>query len=268
MAIKLLLMSGSPSVVTFAPTFREYPGSNGFWNMSGGRDAPPMSKGVVETPNAQPTISMCTVLMGIIVFLVVFYLLSFTGGPCERYRQQFVNGMRAAVKGKAPAPASAKKDVHLKVDDELARTAVCRPGDSSCVTNLTECTGDECADVKNVDPKYRSDADKKVMDFLKANKTAMIMIFAPWCPHCHTAMPKFFEAAKKSKCAFAIINAELVSPTMLQGENAVFNVQFFPFIVRREQKGSDVSDTVYKGAPSVEGLSKWAEMDQMAHFFG
>ena len=261
------MTSGNPPMVTFAPvpSVREFPGERGFWNMSIGRDAttlPPESSRATPAP---PGISMCTVLIGIIVFLVVFWFFS-QSSSCEKYRQGFVNGMRAIAKG-GVKPEASTKDVHIKVDDELARKTLCRPGDKNCVTNITSCTGDNCKDIKNVDPEFRKQSDKAVMDFVKNNKTCMLMIYAPWCPHCHTAMPKFFEASKKSKCPYGIINAELVSPHLLQGENALFNVQFFPYIIRRETKGEEASDTVYKGAPSAEGYAKFSEMDKMDHFF-
>lgn len=246
-------------MVHFAPV-REFPGERGFWNLSLGRDA-----AAVEAPTAQTQggISMCHVLIGIIVFMLLFWMLS-NSSSCGRYGQKFVNSMRANMKKEDTANTV---DHHIKVDNDLARKTLCRPGDKNCVTNITECVGDDCKDIKTVSPDFKKKADKNVTEFLNKNKTCMVMIYAPWCPHCHTAMPKFFEASKKAKCPFAIINAELVSPQLLQGENSLFNVQFFPFIIRRDQKGSEVSDTVYKGAPTVEGYVKHSEMDKMDHFF-
>ena len=260
--------SENPPFVTFAPapSAREFPGERGFWNMAIGHDSTSIPVDRRE-PSSPPGISICAVLIGIIVFLAMFWIFS-QSTSCHKYRQGFVNGMRAVTKGKpSEVLALSSKDHHLKLDDELCRTTICRPGETNCLTNLTECIGDNCKDIKNICPKYRKSADTAVAAFAKNNKVSMLMIYAPWCPHCHTAMPKFFEAAKKSKCPYAIINAELVSPDLLRGENALFDVKFFPYIIRREQKGGEASDTVFKGAPSVEEYVKFSEMNQMDHFF-
>lgn len=259
------MTSGPPPIVNFAPV-REFPGERGFWNMAIGQDpgvpAPQRASFSTHTP---PTgISPCALVTGIVVFLVLFWLMS-QAPSCAKYQQKFVNGMRAITKTQ-PSNAPAK-DHFIKLDDEGLQKSICGPGQKNCATNLTPCSSDDCSDIKNVNADYKKAADKAVIDFVQENKTCMLMIYAPWCPHCHTAMPKFIEASTKAKCPFGIINAELVSPQLLQGDSALFNVQFFPYIIRREQKGGEASDTVYKGAPTMEGYLKHAEMDKMDHFF-
>ena len=78
----------------------------------------------------------------------------------------------------------------------------------------------------------------------------MYLIFAPWCPHCHTTMPNFAEASKKTNIPFAIINAESVPSNILQD----FKLTHFPFIVKK----SNSTKYVFEGQPKVEELVKHA----------
>ena len=98
---------------------------------------------------------------------------------------------------------------------------------------------------------------------LKAHPTSMVMIYAPWCPHCHTAMPHFAAAAEQCDVPFALINAEMMPAHALQGDAALFQVQYFPFIVRRERNGSEFTDTLFKEAPSKDALTKAAKTNAL-----
>ena len=203
---------------------------------------------------------MCHVLIGIIVLLILCWVLSYRP-DCSRMVQRVPNvisGMRALAK-KAASPATSVVDYHLKVSPAIVK--------KSKVHNLTPCTGKHCQDAKNVDINFRKKCDSAVREFLDSNKTCMLMIYAPWCGHCTNAMPKFYEASNETDTPLAVVNAEMVSPELIQGERALFNVQFFPYIVRREAVGDEVSDSIFKEAPSKAALVKHSKMSGMDHYF-
>lgn len=242
-----------------SPPSSTFPGSLGFpWEVSVSKPVRVERVSISEPLDDKfpgKTVSMCQVLMGIIILLLVCWVFS-NRSHCATFLNHrmphMISSMRA-VATRAPV------DHHIKVDDALAN--------KSKVHNLTPCDGEHCRDIKNVNGAFRKACDNKLIEFLNENPTTMIMIFAPWCGHCVNAMPKFYEASMSSDVPFAVVNAEMVSPELLQGERALFNVQFFPFIVRRERKGNDVSDSVFKEAPTFESLRKHASMSSMDQLF-
>lgn len=262
-----------------SPPNSMFPGSLGFWDLSSGRPPINVHRVAVNEPVSVPYsmspgeggFSMCSVVIGVVVVFLVLWLLTRTTG-CARSVQRVVptvvNGMRAMVSAKKTSVATEKgNDHHIKADASLVKATGCKPGETNCVHNLTPCTDESCKDFKSVPSDAKKKMDKNVTDFLSKHPRTMIMIYAPWCPHCHTAMPKFMEASKECDMPFALVNAELVSPTMLQGEGALFNVQFFPYILKRDKVGDDFSDSIFKDAPTKENLAKHAKMDRMDHFF-
>lgn len=84
--------------------------------------------------------------------------------------------------------------------------------------------------------------------FLAAHKT-VVMLYAPWCPHCHQAMSSFAKAALSapSGVKFLMINAEALPRTAFQGEGSLYDLQYFPTFAATTgpngslQEASDVS---------------------------
>lgn len=75
-----------------------------------------------------------------------------------------------------------------------------------------------------------------VKQFVDSKKRCMIMIFAPWCGHCHKALPAFGEAAKEDKeTDYGVINFEEVNKSLFQ-EGGMIPVSHFPFIVLLERE--------------------------------
>lgn len=66
--------------------------------------------------------------------------------------------------------------------------------------------------------------------FLASHPKCVVMIYAPWCPHCHSAMAGFSAAAASapSDVSFLMINAEALPVTAFQGDKALYNLQYFP----------------------------------------
>ena len=90
--------------------------------------------------------------------------------------------------------------------------------------------------------------------FLKSHDQVVVMLYAPWCPHCHHAMKPFAEASKAHKeIEFLMINAEALPRSAFQGENAMYNLQYFPSFATQ----------TYRGAPLAEASSMEAAVDQL-----
>ena len=132
-----------------------------------------------ETREPAGEMSVCTIVVGIAVIALVFWLLSRNTGCAHRVQRivpTFVNGMRATFGGGKKKPVSVSDepevDHHIKVDPSVAKHAICKPGDKKCVHNLTPCTGDDCKDIKKIDPETKKKNDAKIVDFLKEHPTS------------------------------------------------------------------------------------------------
>lgn len=90
-------------------------------------------------------------------------------------------------------------------------------------------------------------------------KTCVLLIFAQWCPHCHSAMPGYIEASNQSDAPFYIVDSACIDPKSIQGEGASFEVTHFPFIVKNEV-GEDGkrSVNVMQEAVTKENIIKFA----------
>lgn len=95
--------------------------------------------------------------------------------------------------------------------------------------------------------------DDKVMRFVETHPGSTLFIFAPWCPHCHGAMPLFLAAAKLVGGDMAIVNAEMCSAHLLRGGLA--NVTHFPFVCKR---GGDGEVAVLDKALTKEAIAEFA----------
>ena len=218
---------------------------------------------------------VCGLVVGIIILLIVFMLISRSGCAQKMTRvvPVFVNGMKAKLGGgdKDTASSDPDDDIHIKLDKTTAKK-IKKPGHKGKgLHNLTPCSGhskEKCQDTKKIDPSVHKETEKNVRDFLAKHPVCMVMVFAPWCPHCHTAMPEFAKAAEKSEVPFALINAEMMDPKLLQGESALFNVQYFPYILRRETKGGESSDTLFKDAPKGQHLVAHSTKSALQYMFG
>ncbi len=85
---------------------------------------------------------------------------------------------------------------------------------------------------------------------IKQGDLTIILVWAPWCPHCHTMMPHFDAAAKSPNRS---IQAVKVEETMLPAVNQVLtsninkqakplNVEGYPSIIVVDKQGNKVTD--------------------------
>lgn len=94
--------------------------------------------------------------------------------------------------------------------------------------------------------KHLKEFEKRI----KSGNLTIILVWAPWCPHCHTMMPHFDAAAKSPSRS---IQAVKVQDTMLPAVNQVLtsninkqakplNVEGYPSIIVVDKNGNKVTD--------------------------
>lgn len=188
---------------------------------------------------------LCT---GIVVFSIVILIIVLMRNMCKRKytNSMYVTGRKSHMQD---------KDCHAKTDFT-----------DSAIHNLTHCseTDTSCNDVKNIKGDHAIKNGENFVKFDQEHSDVLYMIYAPWCPHCHKAMPNFMEASKKSNTEFALINAELIPRSLIQGNEAIVDVKHFPFFCHKRGSNKDV----FKGAPTVENLLEFAaKKDDLALMF-
>ena len=135
---------------------------------------------------------MCT---GIIVVSIVILIIVLMRRMCTKtyHPSKYMSGRKSHMEG---------KDCHAKTDFS-----------DTSIHNLTHCSENDtsCNNIKTVVKEHAMKNGELFIEFDNAHSDYLIMIYAPWCPHCHRAMPNFMEASKKSNVKFALLNAELLS---------------------------------------------------------
>lgn len=77
-----------------------------------------------------------------------------------------------------------------------------------------------------------------------------IMLFAPWCPHCHSAMSAFAEmSAQNPGVPFVMINAEALPRDAFTGPTPFFPLEYFPTFAYKTSKEESL-----QGAESIASL--------------
>jgi thiol-disulfide isomerase/thioredoxin len=84
----------------------------------------------------------------------------------------------------------------------------------------------------------------------KKDKIA-IMLFAPWCPHCHAAMQGFADmSAKHPGVPFVMINAEALPRDAFTGSDPFYPLEYFPTFAVKTAAGGTL-----EGVESVAGIA-------------
>lgn len=185
----------------------------------------------------------------LIIIAVVAFLVVVTVGSKPECRQRLrqipamISTMRTRF-SKNDGKVSSKISQSEELDEYVKHVSKkCR--------NLTACLqGDvNCKDFKNVSEEYKKRKTNEVKEYLQSHQNIMILIYAPWCPHCHTALPQFMEAADELEDVdVAILNAEMVD-RKLMGD---LEVTHFPFIAK--SKDGLLHKEVFKGRPQRKEL--------------
>ena len=227
-------------------------------------------RSALELPRRAPSSNSspaCCMLIGVAVLLLLFYFYRNYISP-DRYATTYrgADGYAAAMRSSTQGAQSG--DHFLQVDPELAERAfACADGKARCLHNLTPCTTEDCKDYKNLPESVMQKNDSAVRNFVAQHPQVMLMVFAPWCSHCHSSMPAFFEAAYRANIPFGLVNGELISPSVISGETRVCDVNYFPTIVMLEQKGDRMEQTHLKEAPSPQSILKLSEKSGLGEYF-
>ena len=124
-------------------------------------------------------------------------------------------------------------------------------------------------DWKNLKDEERAIIDESFKNFIEKNDDVLIMVFAPWCPHCHQIMPKFVKMAKKVKGKMALCNAEACErSSFTEGSGkTIFPLQYFPtFLHKKNGKlhEVDINDLLAKFGDGDDVSAKLVEEEEYA----
>lgn len=108
--------------------------------------------------------------------------------------------------------------------------------------------------------KSMSDDEKKKVEattrkLIKKHDKLIVMLFAPWCPHCHDMMPVMAKTAKANPGVnFLFVNAETLPRSAFQGDDAIFNLEYFPSVCKKKNgKLEAVTTDLEEAVKEVEG---------------
>ena len=132
------------------------------------------------------------------------------------------------------------------------------------------------ADCKDGNWKEMTEEDRKKVDdalhaFLDKTPNVILMVFAPWCPHCHKVMPQFVHMSQRArKTPFCLVDAEAVlKRSFTQGDASMIHpLQYFPtFLVKKdggafvEKELSEVLEFAEGDAPAEGGAADSEEVE-------
>lgn len=191
--------------------------------------------------------SCCKMLMLIVIVAIVAIVM--TSPFCQKKLRDvpmYISGLKTVLKNQAVSVKNVM--VAPPPDDKYVATI------SPTCHNLTPCNPEDgkCNDFKQVDATFKTQTTATVRDFLQAHPNLLMLVYAPWCPHCHTALPEFMKASESvdKNISPCILNAEMVDSNVLME----MQVTHFPFIVRSNAGHTNV----FQGNPSSQAIVEFA----------
>lgn len=174
------------------------------------------------------------------------------------YRQYIVARIQDIFTGYNTQPSVALPVDRLLHIDVSASSSIQRAFSSGRLHNLTPCRDDACVDYANLAVEVKAVHADRVREFASATPRAVFMVWAPWCRFCEIFMPEFLQAAVQSEdTPFALVNAELVDPSLFAKDGGIFEVTGFPTFVlyeRPQQHNAHPRVTPLSDRPSRESL--------------
>lgn len=189
---------------------------------------------------------VCVIILAILAIIVLWNMQrSMTGGGYG-VLESATSAMKARMGRKADIVAVSE---HVN-DIFFAKDTAKKIADTAKVQNPTLCTDESCKNYKELKPEDKAKNDAKVKQAIAAKPHALVLVWAPWCGHCHNAMPVVAEAAKHIEDGVILVNSELVSSEMLR-EGGLAQVTHFPFIM--------CGGRVFDGPVEKDELKKFAD---------
>lgn len=207
--------------------------------------------------------SACSILIGVAVLLMIIwiwrnYISAPQVYPC--FTSQGISGKLA----NASAPLD-HSDHFFKLDAALMEKVK-----GGKLHNLTPCTDDSCKNYKSMPNEAKVKHSEAIHEFMDSHKLVMLLVYAPWCPHCTNVKPVFAEAAAEASIPFAVVNAEMVmADSVFAGEKKVCDLKYFPTIVLIDTTKDRKKITPLAEAPTKTNILKMLEAkhDDMSDLF-
>lgn len=229
----------------------------------------------LPTSNYEPKKSICSIVICVLIFLIIYNTMSQPYIVYQKDIPSMVSSMAASLLGSdsknEELPTADKTSISSKIED-LERKDLPLSADA---TNSKE---DSDATAKQTEDDKKS-LSEKVKNVVKNTNKIVIMFWAPWCPHCHSAMRQFVLASQMCpKTKFLMVNAEAVDKDKLfKGENSLVPLTHFPFICRMENgkmvklhnseptPSSIVENLVPEESSEEKGTSEPNPLDSLFH---
>lgn len=199
---------------------------------------------------------MCCAVIGFVALIIIvsmYHMKSTNPGDCKgRMIPVFVSSMASVASSaadKVKEAVTSTINMATEGEDEYVPPTTAK--------NLTFCAkGSKC----EADDKTMKTMEKNVTDYMEENPDAVLMIFAPWCGHCKSAIPEFCKANDLCTKKMAIINSSMVSQEFLTKN---FNLTHFPFIIKKQGEKTEV----FQGKATAENIKSFAEKDELQMMF-
>jgi thiol-disulfide isomerase/thioredoxin len=143
-------------------------------------------------------------------------------------------------------PLNGSGDVHAPTLEQsrVLLATPCPPGDARCARGGALRAQDKAA--------YTEGARAIVAQQLRGGGRALLFVFAPWCGHCHRAMPDVAAAANDVPTVPVVaVNADMVDNELLEE----YGVRHFPYVVLLRPGGAA---RPLEGSVSREALARFA----------
>lgn len=162
--------------------------------------------------------------IGLIVLLMVFL---FQQPTVVRNRVSPMCGSAASMIGTVVRTASARLGVVPEDVDDPSKKGYDKV--KAANVKLLDAKGSKDA-WKGLDASGKKKCAERLVAWTKSHSTGVVMLFAPWCPHCETAMGDLNAVALKHPSqSFLMVNAECVPISVISGgEESLLRCEHFP----------------------------------------